>query len=206
MYNLIISTLLLILMPPRLRKELMTAMLESLSVPLQTVIDNLVVFRIKKSYEMALNAQIIYLEKMLNDKFNAEGSYTDIYITDNLVTDERVYIGQPDEEDSAVYFGHVWSSGISNADAGDEFIFDDKTWQSLVDDNTTDPEEGLNWTEVAADEIVYFGLLDEFAALFTFTVHIVAALYASIESRIPEMSSYLEKYKLLGTKYNYEII
>ena len=206
MYNLIISTLLRILMPPRLRKELMTAMLESLSVPLQTVIDNLVAFRVKKSYEMALNAQIIYLEKMLNDKFNAEGSYTDIYITDNHVTDEHVYIGQPDEEDSAVYFGHFWSSGISNADAGDEFIFDDKTWQSLVDDNTTDPEEGLNWTEVAADEIVYFGLLDEFAALFIFTVHIVAALYASIESRIPEMSSYLEKYKLLGTKYNYEII
>ncbi len=206
MYNIVISILLIMLIPPRLRKGLMISFLNTISVPLQYIVDSLAAFRMQKSYEMALNSQIIYLEKMLNKTFNPYGTFDDIYITDNLLTDEKIYMGQPDEEDSIVYFGHVWIPGVSTANDADEFLFDGLTWVSLIDDNSTDPVEGETWAVVADDEMIYLGYMDEFMGSLSFTVHLSSSLYTQIVTRMPEMSSYINKYKLLGIKYKYEII
>ncbi len=205
MYNLIVFILLIMFTPTRLRGEMMKSLLEAISVPLQTIVDKLIAFRARKTYEMAISSQIIYMEKMLNDKFNPSGLYTPIYITDALVTDEKVYIGQMDEEEGGVYVGQKWIPGVSLANTDDKFLFEGITWKSLIDDNTTVPEEGANWTELANDEIVYVGHIDEYSSPYTFIVHISQAHYNAITSQIDEMTSHINKYKLLGTKYIYDV-
>ncbi|MDD3860801.1 MAG: hypothetical protein PHW83_11425 [Bacteroidales bacterium] len=194
----------LMFVPMMLRCDFFEAFLKSMVGSIQFIIDEFNTFRLRKLYEMNINAQIIYLEKFLNDKYNAAGTFTDIYITDYLIDDEKMYMGNPDEEDAEIYFGDTYIIGHSYG-IGEECIYGGTTWQSLVDDNMDLPAEGVSWTAVADDEIIYIGNSDEYPAMYTFIVHITTTHWAVISDLENEMRSYINRYKLLGTKYTLDI-
>jgi hypothetical protein len=204
-YNIIIFTIAAMFVPTSLRKDFFYSFIEAITDSIQLIIDDFNTFRIRKKYEMNINAQIIYLEKFLNDKYNALGTYPAIYITDALIDDEIIYVGQPDEEDAALYIGDLWDiEAFYNI--GEECITSDgKTWQSLVDGNYDLLAEGVSWTEVASDETLYIGNSDEYPAMFSFVIHILDTHWAVISGLENEMRSYINRYKLLGTQYTFDI-
>jgi hypothetical protein len=204
-YNIVIFTIAAMFVPTTLRKDFFLSFVEAFTDSIQLIIDDFNAFRIRKQYEMNINAQIIYLEKFLNDKYNASGAYPAIYITDALIDDEIVYVGNPDEEEAALYLGDLWDyEAFYNVDE-ECFTADGKTWKSLIDGNYDLPAEGVSWTEVAINEIVHIGHSNEYPAMFSFVVHITDTHWAVISGLENEMRSYINRYKLLGTQYTFDI-
>ena len=80
MFNVNLTSVLTWLLPSFLRGKTIIAMLQSMLTPLQNLHVTLARFRTLKAYELSITPQIIWLEKMLNDKFDVIGA--GIYITD----------------------------------------------------------------------------------------------------------------------------
>lgn len=203
-YNIVIFTIAAMFVPTALRKDFFLSFVEAFADSIQLIIDDFNAFRIRKKYEMNINAQIIYLEKFLNDKYNASGTYPAIYITDALIDDELIYVGNPDEEDAALYLGDLYNPDPFY-NIGEECLFYFKTWKSLEDGTFDLPFEGSLWTEVADNETIYMGNSNEYPAMFSFVVHIASAHWAAISGLENEMRSYINRYKLLGTQYTFDI-
>lgn len=204
-YNIVIFTIAAMFVPTALRKDFFLSFVEAFADSIQLIIDDFNAFRIRKKYEMNINAQIIYLEKFLNDKYNASGTYPAIYITDALIDDELIYVGNPDEEDAALYLGDLWDVEAFYNVGEECFTTDGKTWKSLIDGNYDLLGEGVSWTEVANNEIVHIGHSNEYPAMFSFVVHIADTHWAAISGLENEMRSYINRYKLLGTQYTFDI-
>jgi hypothetical protein len=157
---------------------------------------------------MAVSAQIVYLELMLNSRFNAEAAYPDIYITDNLDADEPIYMGNQGEEQAEVYIGNAWLASESYGE-DDEVIYNNQTWISLSEDNVNNvpADESLYWTRPSDIEepVAYTGNREEYDGGMFFVVNIRDDHYAALSSRVSEMSAIIYKYKLFGVNFNYNI-
>lgn len=205
MYNIVILAIALMLTPSRLRHDYFYAILEVITDSLQLIVDEFNEYRLQKQYEMSISSQIIYLEKFLNDRYNLLSFYPAIYITDSLVTDEKIFVGNADEEDAEVFIGDEFDTFYGNYMIGNEVIFGGKTWRSLINNNGDLPAEGLSWTAIAEDEIIFVGNADEYGSFFEFVVHISASHWEALTDVQTEMSLYINRYKLLGINYTYDI-
>lgn len=75
-------TLIKNLLPPKLRQGKMGAFLEALIKPLQTLNDRFNAFVQQTFYNVSFTGQVIYLERILNDRY--DDSLRRIYIEDGL--------------------------------------------------------------------------------------------------------------------------
>jgi hypothetical protein len=196
------------LTPIIMRKPHYLALIQCIATPLQSIVDRLILFRLQKRFEMAVSSQIIYLELMLNARFNAESAYPDIYITDNLDADEPMYMGNLGEEQAEVYIGNSWNSITAYA-TDEEVIYNNQTWISLSDSNTNNvPAVGSSyWTQPSGIEepVVFTGNHGEYDGGVFFIVNIRADHYTALDTRIAEMNAIIYKYKLFGVNFNYNI-
>ncbi len=175
-------------------------------MPLDHSIMDLSELHIRLRYSCATSSQIIYLEKILNDKFNPLSIYSPITITDNLAADEPAYMGNADEEQAAVYLGNAWASGV-NYGEGDEVTHAGKVWQSLSDDNeSNEPSADSEYWQSPTDPqetMQYMGHANEYTGGLYFIVNISSANHDAIEEAA--MSAILNKYKIFGVTYTYNI-
>ncbi|MFZ4707896.1 MAG: hypothetical protein ACOYMF_17985 [Bacteroidales bacterium] len=100
MFNLNLTTVINWLLPTFMRGTTLRALLKALVTSVQNLHDSLDAFRTRKQYELAINGQVIWLEKMLNGIFDPvdEG----IYIED-LGNTRDVFLFNANEENDAVY-------------------------------------------------------------------------------------------------------
>jgi len=123
MFNIDWNYFVRLLMPPHKRKTLRLAWLTLLSYPIRRLSSELNSYRVSTAYIATMRGTVIYLEKLLNDKFNngASGIYinpyntkTYIYVSNNnsgavvyvennpstslQLPDEQFYINLPDFE------------------------------------------------------------------------------------------------------------
>lgn len=114
------STLISYLTPPTLNVEPFKQFLNAALKPLNTLHDFFQLYVNKAAYEMAFTGQVIYLEKLLNDKFNDGG--TEIYITDRVIS-SRLYLYNKIEDKPPVYL-HNQSEG-----ADPLYLYNDAEYQ-----------------------------------------------------------------------------
>lgn len=99
--------------PPRLRSEELQAIVQSFNEPLRRQLIAFYKLVKDKRYELAFTGQVIYLEHLLNDKFNPNSS-PKIYITDAAVSSpfylhnelenkDPVYLYNESEDEDPVY-------------------------------------------------------------------------------------------------------
>lgn len=88
------------LIPPRLRSFEFVELLKVLSMSHRVSLAKLVAFVASKDYELAFNGQVIYLEHVLNDVFDAVERR--IYITD-YDSSPRKYLFNKDEDNEITY-------------------------------------------------------------------------------------------------------
>lgn len=210
MYNVDIHTLIKLLLPISLRKPHVIGLLRALMMPVQVLHNALISFRSRKRYEMAITPQVIYLEKVLNDKFNQLGAYPDIYITSNSDLNEIVYMGNADEEDAAVYLGNQYDD-FQEYNVGDEIIFDNITYRCTSGgiDHTPPDLFPQYWElpEGVEEPVVYVGNHDDYNLGNQFTVHVSQAHWDDyVLAKIAEVSATLNKYKTYGSTYKYLIV
>jgi len=206
MYNVDIHTLINLLLPISLRKPHVIGLLRALMMPVQVLHNALISFRSRKRYEMAITPQVIYLEKVLNDKFNQLGAYPDIYISDNSDLDDIVYMGNKGEDDAAVYLGNSWQPDVFYYE-GDEVIYDDLTWVCMEDYIGSVPYDGSAiWErpDNMDEPVPYIGYNSEYNLGNQFTVHINQAHWNNqLSAKVAEISATINKYKTYGSTYKY---
>lgn len=122
MYSINLNILINWCIPPFLRKAFLKALLSSLLISIQNTYNNLRDYRDLKNYELAITPQVIWLEKMLNDKYDAV--WARIYIEEYML-DERMYIFNKSEIEHPPYIynksenqpkNYISNSGESNID------------------------------------------------------------------------------------------
>lgn len=94
-----------ILLPPLLRRAELMLYLQAILKPLKQLHDVFQEFYRSKRYELAFNGQVIYLEHLLNDKFNPAGT-PKIYIADATIS-EPFYLYNELEAADPVYLWNV---------------------------------------------------------------------------------------------------
>lgn len=119
-YKIDIYKLALLLLPPILRKGKIYSFLKILVVPFVNIVTELYSYRKDASTKMAVNGQVIYIEKTLNDHFLL--SNHDIYITDTNIADipPEIYLYDGESGDFETYFFDADSSNITYLPDGNQ--------------------------------------------------------------------------------------
>lgn len=119
-YNLDIIRLCIVLLPYCVRKEKIIAFLKSITTPLRTLQGVFNIYRVNFDYDLRINSQVVYLEKVLNDNFDAE--LKRIRIEDNNAVVDQKYI-YTDVEDKPTYLGVRFIGSKSESEVfGEDFI------------------------------------------------------------------------------------
>ncbi len=119
-YNLDIIRLCIVLLPYCVRKEKIIAFLKSITAPLRTLQGIFNIYRVNFDYDLRINSQVVYLEKVLNDNFDAE--LKRIYIVDNNAVVLQKYI-YTQVETKPSYLGKLFVGSKSESEAfGEDFI------------------------------------------------------------------------------------
>ncbi len=194
------------LLPRSCRADHLVATIRSLCMPVDKILTGLNDLYRASKYSCATSCQIIYLEKILNDRFNATATYPAITITDNLAADEPAYMGNASEEQAAMYLGNTYASDAIYA-TGEEAIHNDMVWKSLSDDNENhEPEADSEYWQsptTPQEAVQYIGHVNEYNGGLYFIVNISADNHAAIEEAA--MSAILNRYKIYGVTYTYNI-
>ncbi len=189
-----------------LRKPYAIILLRTLSAEILAICIRFDYYTDAKKYDMSVSAQIIYLERLLNDRFNPNSVYPNITITDNLGADEPAYMGNASEEQAEIYLGAQWDDAATYAE-NDEVIYKKRVYKSLADDNTANqPDTSSEYWESPTDpqeEVQYIGHPSEYTGGLHFIVNITADNHAAIDE--DEMSATIDIYKLFGVTYTYNI-
>ena len=90
------------LLPWFLRKPVMKAWLQSLSVTISDLYSQFISFTEAKRWEASLTGQVAVMEIMLNTEFYDDGSLRRIFISDNDL-EERAYLFNLSEQQDPVY-------------------------------------------------------------------------------------------------------
>lgn len=86
--------------PPRLRSYELEAFMKSMNASLLHLLSLFYTNEQRTRFEMSFNGQVMYIEKLLNIKFNNNGD--EIYITDPEISEET-YLYNFSEENEDVY-------------------------------------------------------------------------------------------------------
>lgn len=113
MFNVNWPLLILRNLPVERRKQLRLEWLRSLFAPLIALYNTFIIFRADKRYDMSFTGQIIYMERLLNDKFNnglpayTAGTPTGIYISDPTGILIPLYLWNKVEQRPVTYLYNV---------------------------------------------------------------------------------------------------
>lgn len=103
MFNVDFNNIITLLLPPFLRKSKNIAWLKSLVKPLIDLYTLFMAYRVTTVYSLSFTGQVIYLEKLLNDSYNA--GLTGIYIADGSGI-ARIYFSHKSEGFPKQYLYH----------------------------------------------------------------------------------------------------
>lgn len=85
------------------RKYIITAFLKMLATPMNRLFNQFEAYFLEKEYELAFNGQVIYLEHLLNDRF--DDIQRGIYLTDAVGFDEEIHLfNQIEQNEDTILF------------------------------------------------------------------------------------------------------
>jgi len=100
------NNLINIILPPYKRVKNVIDLCLSLIKPIQTLYSTYNLYRTSVLYNTAFTSQVIYLEKLLNDKYNSSGALPDIFIEDSENI-EQLYLTNTEEEVEGIYISNT---------------------------------------------------------------------------------------------------
>lgn len=119
-YNLDIVRLCIVLLPYAVRKDRIIAFLRAITTPLRTLQNTFNIYRVNFDYDLRINSQVVYLEKVLNDNFDEE--LRRIRVEDNEAVVNQKYI-YTDVEDKPRFLGKLFIGSKSESlSYGEDFI------------------------------------------------------------------------------------
>jgi len=208
MFNIIVFTFFQLLFPFFLRTESITSFIYSFLVPLQRVHDNLEDFRNETRYNIAITAQVLWLEKMLNDAFNSTGVYDNIYITEYEYIYDQIYMGNQGTLDAEIYLSNLYQSTVEYL-VGTIVSYNNKNY--ICTNNTTQgilPTDVNYWEEMPGSytEVVFMGNTAIYMTNYKFIINIEQTHYNDvIAAKIDNLKALVNKYKIYGTSYTINI-
>ena len=122
-----------ILLPTRLRKGKWVAWLRVIVSYLKIIYTEFKIYRNKKLSEINFTGQVMYLEKLLQDKFSCSG----IYISDGILS-FPTFLSNKEEGRASVFFGNLFVLG-TNYITGSEIVFENKWYSYTATGNGTVP-------------------------------------------------------------------
>lgn len=149
------------------------------------------IYRQEVIYKVGFNSQIIYLEKLLNDKFSPITG--GIYIN-NIIDIDRLYVYNKIEEKPKLYVYNKWKAATVYA-VGEFAVYGDSVWRCLTAGSGQVPVEGANWT--FHKKKLYMKNKAQYLLSYDFIVMVPAALVFDIN----EMKAQVNFYKLAGKRY-----
>jgi len=121
--------------PMHLQKVRRLEWIHSLLKPLKAIHDELLLAREDSIYKVAYTSQVIYLEKILNDKF--DNVNRGIYIADTTLFNSN-YIYKKIESKPAVYLYRKWNAATAYI-LGDRVEYNDKIYECINPNTNSDP-------------------------------------------------------------------
>lgn len=181
--------------PLWLRKPKRLAWLRVLLTPVRWMWVETEVFREQNLYFLNHTGQVIYLEKVLNDRFDALGR--NIYITDGSVGD-YVY-RYAENEPKWIY--RTWRAGVNYA--GGDKVMDAGTIYEALNANVDErPSTSISGDWVEADEPWLVFQRSETDQLPDFIVYVPFFVNFNEE----EMKALIDRYRIAGRTYLIEIV
>jgi hypothetical protein len=160
--------------------------------PVKDLYNEYVALRNQKILEANATGQVIYLEKLLNDKFDPTG--TGIYIDSNLAPNP-FYLYQKAEAVPPVYVYNKWDATATYF-PDYRAVVGTSVYKSLTINVGSNPViNPTNW--VFEKEILYLRQKSEFLTNFNFIVWVPVAVTFSTN----EMKALINKYKIAGKTY-----
>lgn len=167
-------------------------------------------------YRLAITSQIIYLEKLLNDKFNSglpardasssiglyDGNPTGIYITDSSDNILPIYLWNKIEQRPKTYLYNKWNYNTFY-DIGEFAVYGQYVYRSLaLQQHNIPPDEPTAWEQYA--EKTYLRNKSETNGLYDFIVHVPSALgdVTTDALLVAQIQSWVKIYLIAGKRYN----
>lgn len=125
------------------------AWLYTLLFPLESLYAAFVVFVIETNYKTAITGQVVYLEKALNDKFDAV--LAGIYISDGDPLNEVYLYDQAASPDSPP---NIYDQG--DVDPDEDFVYDHSTYEERFDFIVNVPSYVMFTTHIMKALIDYY--------------------------------------------------
>lgn len=147
------------------------------------------------SYKIRFNGQVMYLEKILNDKFSP--TYGGIYIADGI-TLYPTYLYRKIEIQPPLYLHRKWKQSISYV-VGNFVVHQNKIYKCLVNNIHVQPSlNPIQWQYKR--DITFIRRRIEFNIQYDFIVRIPASLTYNVVS----LRAIVDFYRLAGKRYKIE--
>ncbi|MDB9498562.1 hypothetical protein [Nodularia spumigena] len=191
MYNINFNQLASELLPAMLRsKQVVVAFVRVCISPIKALHQNFLMYRQEAIYKASFTGQIIYLEKRLNDRFDA--ILRRIYI-ENTADQSFVYLFNSSENEPRILYNN-YDSTVSYV--ADDYVSTATGVYKCINSTTgVNPETSADWVIVAGN--TYLLNQSEYALVYDFIVMVPAAINFSI----PEMQAIVTYYKLAGKRF-----
>lgn len=214
MYNVDWDLLVSNLLPWYKRKQKVKDYLHVLIQPLKQLHSQFITYRDDTLYSLAITSQVIYLEKYLNDKFNAgqpargasvtvglyNGVPSGIYISSPSNAIYPVYLWNKAEERPRVYLYNKWSRYVTYS-VGEFAVYGNSVWKALA--TTTDEEPDvtpLKW-QFHKDRLYLYNK-SELGAQYDFIVNIPTAVgLVSNADFAAKVTAALNVYVIAGLRF-----
>ncbi len=202
MFNVNVFTYFQLLYMWFLRSNSVVSYIYSFLVPLQRIHNELNTYRSDKRYQLSINAQVMNLERLLNDTFVDPSIYPLIYITEYEIYFEMLYIGNNGTDDAEVYLSNLYVDGNPYLE-GNVACYQSKNYLCINDSTGNLPTDTDFWYEMPSpDDVPLIGNNIAYLLNYSFVINIDNALYAHLGSdKINQLKALVNKYKIFGTKY-----
>ena len=198
------------------RKPIIIAWLRALIKPLKQLNSQFLAYVDDVLYRLAITSQIIYLEKLLNDKFNNglpardasatvglyDGTPTGIYITDPSDLIFPLYIWNKVELRPAIILYNKWRDGKYYG-LGDFVVYGDSVWKCIgVTINTIPPDTPSEWEWYSYK--TYLRNKSEFDGLYEFIINVPIALgdVNTDAVLVAQIKAWVKVYLIAGKRFN----
>ena len=188
-----------------LRSPSVVSFIYSFLTPLQRINNELEIYRSDKRYQLSINAQIINLQRLLNKTFNPDAVYDNIYITEEEVFYEMIYIGNIGTQDAEIYFSNSWIDDYYYIIVGDVVCYSGVNY--IANHNSTgELPSDLNTWDIMQDEVPHIGNNSIYVFNYNFIINIDQTLYTDLGvNKINQLKALINKNKIFGTKHTINI-
>jgi hypothetical protein len=166
--------------------------IRALISPFQSIYGAFLLYKSDSIYKTQFNSQIMYLERLLNDKFDIASRR--IYI-ENTGSNNSFYIFQKSESNPPIYIYNKWK--IANPYLVNEYaVENNRVYIALV--STTGDQPSLSPTKWAyVKNVQYLRQKSEFTVNYAFTVYVPVGLVFNDTS----MRAQIDYYRFFSKKY-----